>query len=87
MTECRRCGTETSRRTLKDLSPSSKLIYKVLEHEGELTQQEIIDETRLSPRTTRGGIKPLQDHDLIDSRTYLPDARQSIYYIVGDPDD
>ena len=65
-----------------DLPPSAKLVYKVLEYEGELTQAEIASESRLCPRTVRYALGKLEARDVVDSRIHLEDARQSVYRIV-----
>ncbi|MFC4439929.1 MarR family transcriptional regulator [Halostagnicola sp. GCM10023398] len=66
---------------VSELPPSSKLVYKVLEYEGSMTQEEIAAESRLCPRTVRYALGKLEDHDLIASRVSLVDARQSKYWI------
>ena len=72
---------ESERTTIADLSPSAKLVYKVLEYEGELTQEEIATESRLCARTVRYALGKLEDGDLVASRVCLDDARQSKYWI------
>ncbi|AXR78664.1 Transcriptional regulator containing HTH domain, ArsR family [Natrarchaeobaculum sulfurireducens] len=72
---------EGEQTTITDLSPSAKLVYKVLEYEGELTQEEIATESRLCARTVRYALGKLEDSDLIASRVCLDDARQSNYWI------
>ena len=71
-----------SERSLTELPPSSKLVYKVLEYEGSMTQEEIADESRLCARTVRYALGKLEDAELVASRVYLEDARQSKYRIV-----
>lgn len=66
---------------VSELPPSSKLVYKVLEYEGAMTQEEIATESRLCPRTVRYALGTLADHDAIDSRACLADARRSKYWI------
>ncbi|MDG5819918.1 MarR family transcriptional regulator [Natronococcus sp. A-GB7] len=66
---------------VSELPPSSKLVYKVLEYEGAMTQEEIALESRLCPRTVRYALGTLTDHDVVDSRVSLDDARQSKYWI------
>jgi len=62
--------------------PSAKLIVKVLEYADDpLTQQQIADRTRLSPRTVRSSIKRLKDDDVIEERVYIPDARKQLYLL------
>ncbi|UHQ95350.1 winged helix-turn-helix transcriptional regulator [Haloterrigena alkaliphila] len=67
---------------LSELPPSSKLVYKVLEYEGSMTQEEIADESRLCARTVRYALGKLETAGLITSRVYLEDARQSKYRLV-----
>lgn len=63
-----------------DAPPSAKLVVKVLEYSDDpLTQGEISDRTRLSPRTVRSSIKRLKEQDVIEERVYVPDARKQIY--------
>ncbi|GAA0663780.1 helix-turn-helix transcriptional regulator [Natronoarchaeum mannanilyticum] len=69
----------TDREVLSECPPSAKLVYKVLEHDGELTQQELAEATMLSPRTVRHALSDLDEEGLIDQRVYLADARQKIY--------
>ncbi|MEF8778955.1 MAG: ArsR family transcriptional regulator, partial [Natronomonas sp.] len=38
---------------LPDLPPSAKLVYKVLEYNGAMTQKDIVEESMLSARTVR----------------------------------
>ncbi|SIS00960.1 ATP-binding protein [Natronorubrum thiooxidans] len=71
-----------SQASLTDLPPSSKLVYKVLEYEGSMTQEEIAAESRLCSRTVRYGLGKLENEGLVSSRVYLEDARQSKYRIV-----
>lgn len=67
---------------LADLSPSAKLVYKVLEYEGELTQADIAAESRLCPRTVRYALRQLDGEGIVESRVHLEDARQSVYRIA-----
>ncbi len=71
----------TLRKTLTELPPSAKLVYKVLEHEGPLTQGEIATESRLCSRTVRYALSTLEDGDVVNRRSCLDDARQWVYWI------
>ena len=71
--------SEAVRERLEDLPPSSKFVYTILEYNGRLSQQEIIEETMLAPRTTRYGLTKLEEADLVDSRPAVHDARQTCY--------
>ncbi|ELY54735.1 ATP-binding protein [Natronococcus jeotgali] len=66
---------------VSELPPSSKLVYKVLEYEGAMTQAEIAAESRLCPRTVRHALGTLADRGVVDSRACLADARRSMYRI------
>ncbi|NGM71537.1 MarR family transcriptional regulator [Natronolimnobius sp. AArcel1] len=66
--------------SVMDLPPSAKLVYKVLEYEGSMTQEEIATESRLCSRTVRYALGKLED-DFVSSRVCLEDARQSKYTI------
>ena len=68
--------------TLYELPPSAKLVYKVLEYESNLTQEQLTTETRLPTRTVRYALTELQACDLIDEDIYFADARQRIYSLV-----
>lgn len=66
---------------LPDLPPSAKLVAKILEYEGELTQAQLAEATRLPPRTVRYAVDNLEEKDVISSRISLMDARQRIYSV------
>lgn len=77
-------GDRDPKASLAELPPSSKLVFKVLEYEGSMTQEEIAVESRLCSRTVRYALGKLEDQDLVTSRVYLEDARQSKYRIVDE---
>ncbi len=64
---------------LADLPPSAKLVYKVLEYNGGLTQKEIVQESMLSARTVRYALERLEEIGTVTEDVYFADARQSIY--------
>lgn len=70
---------------LADLPPSSKFIYKTLAEGGPLTLKGLTEETLLSARTTRYGLKQLEEADLIDSSPALHDGRQTCYSLRYGP--
>ena len=72
-------ATDDTGDDVSELSPSAKLVYKVLEYEGELTQSALATETRLCPRTVRYALSKLEAQALVDRRVHLEDARQSVY--------
>lgn len=64
---------------LCDLPPSAKLVYKVLEYDGKMTQRQLVEETRLSARTVRYALNELQSVDAIEKDIYFADARKRLY--------
>ncbi|MFB6138090.1 MAG: helix-turn-helix transcriptional regulator [Halobacteriaceae archaeon] len=68
---------------LEDLPPSAKLVVKVLEYNGGLTQKQIVEKSRLSQRTVRDALDRLQESEVVDKEIYIPDARQNIYRLVA----
>ena len=72
---------ETDGEELEDLPPSAKLVFKVLEYDGPLTQKQIVQESMLSARTVRYALERLEDIGIVDEDIYFADARQSLYRI------
>jgi len=70
---------------VSDLPPSAKLIVKVLEYNGTLTQSELVDKSRLSPRTVRHALKELDKAGVVESEISLADARQKLYSLKIEP--
>ncbi|MFX1438908.1 MAG: MarR family transcriptional regulator [Promethearchaeota archaeon] len=68
----------------QDLPPSAKLVLKVLEYQGQLTQKEIVDETLLPPRTVRYALSLLMSDGLVSKRVSLRDSRQGLYRVAND---
>ena len=66
---------------LVDVPPSAKLVYKVLEYEGPLTQKDIISKTFLPPRTVRRALQLLFEKGLIGEVPNIRDLRQRLYYV------
>jgi transcription initiation factor IIE alpha subunit len=69
------------RDTVEALPPSAKLVFKILEWGGPLTQQQIVEESLLSARTARHALNQLSDADLVDEEIYVLDARQKLYVL------
>lgn len=74
---------DPQRAALADLPPSAKLVALALTQRGRMTQQQLAEETLLSPRTTRHALTELEDADVVTSRVSFMDARQSLYSIAG----
>ena len=77
------CRQARQTANLRDLAPSAKLVFKTLQYSGDLTQKEIAEETRLSPRTVRYALETLEEHDIVSSRVNFQDARQQIYTLTA----
>jgi NAD+ kinase len=64
-----------------ELPPSAKLVLKVLEYQGSMTQKRIIEETNLPPRTVRYALSLLVADALVRKQISLRDSRQALYSI------
>lgn len=71
-----------SERTIADVPPSAKLVYKVLEYNGALTQKQIVERSMLSQRTVRDALARLREIDVVSEEVYIPDARQNLYELT-----
>lgn len=69
---------------VRNLRPSAKLVLKILEYNDELTQQEIVEKSRLSPRTIRYALDRLQEAAVVEKDIYFPDVRQNLYRLTGE---
>lgn len=67
---------------LRDVPPSAKLVAKTLEYEGELTQGQLAEQTRLPRRTVRYALGELEPKGIVTSRIYLGDARKRLYSLA-----
>jgi transcription initiation factor IIE alpha subunit len=65
-----------------ELPPSAKLVFKVLEYNGALTQKGIVEKSRLSQRTVRDALDRLDEADVVEQNVYIQDARQSLYRLA-----
>jgi predicted transcriptional regulator len=75
-------GTEEEE-SLDDLPPSAKLVFKVLEYNGPLTQKGIVEESMLSARTVRYALERLEGIGIVDEDVYFADARQNLYQLTA----
>ena len=71
-----------SEESVRDLPPSGKLVLKVLEYNGGLTQKQIVEKSRLSQRTVRDALDRLQEQEIVEKNIYIPDARQNLYTLT-----
>ena len=72
-------GNNTRIAQIGHLPPSAKLVYKVLESGGQLTQKDLIRETSLPSRTVRYALNRLREEKILVEHYYFTDARQSLY--------
>ena len=77
----------TTDELVQDLPPSAKLVWKVLEYNGGLTQKQIVENSRLSQRTVRDALDRLQAADVVEKDIYIPDARQNLYRLALDEEE
>jgi predicted transcriptional regulator len=77
--------TESEGEGIADLPPSAKLVYKVLEYDGPLTQKGIVEESMLSARTVRYALERLDEVGVIEEDVYFADARQNLYELTEPP--
>ncbi|MFW6003664.1 MAG: MarR family transcriptional regulator [Halanaeroarchaeum sp.] len=70
------------REKLRELPPSAKLVAKVLEYNGTLTQSAIAERTLLPARTVRYAIGRLEDQGVVTSRHSISDARKRLYRLA-----
>lgn len=75
--------TETAEDVAHELPPSAKLVFKVLEYQGQLSQKEIIEETMLPPRTVRYALSLLMSEGLVTKKLSLRDSRQGLYHVTN----
>lgn len=61
--------------------PSAKLVYIVLDKEGELTQTELAEESHLPQRTVRRTLKNLEEDGIVRQRSSIHNANENIYRI------
>ena len=64
---------------VQDLPPSAKLVAKILEYNGALTQSQLAAETLLPARTVRYALSRLEEIDVVESRFSFNDARKRVY--------
>lgn len=64
---------------LRYLPASAKFLYRILAHEGNMTQKDLIGASLLPERTTRYAIGLLVNKGLVTSQPHFSDARQTVY--------
>ena len=66
---------------LFNMPPSSKLLLKILEYEGAMTQKELTKKTMLPDRTVRMAMSHLLEKGYVTKKVSIRDSRQKIYEI------
>jgi DNA-binding MarR family transcriptional regulator len=61
------------------LSPSTKLVLKILQLNGWMKQREIVGETTLPPRTVKYAIKKLKEQKIVQEKPDFKDMRSKYY--------
>ncbi len=61
------------------LPPSSKTVLQILDSGGAMTHKDLVQKSKLAPRTVRYALKKLKEHKLIIEKFNFRDARQIIY--------
>jgi predicted transcriptional regulator len=61
------------------LPPSSRTVLEILDTGGAMTHKDLVQKTRLAPRTVRYALKKLKERQLIIEKFNFRDARQIIY--------
>ncbi|MDD3136437.1 MAG: helix-turn-helix transcriptional regulator [Methanoregula sp.] len=61
------------------LPPSSRTVLGILNAGGAMTHKDIVEKSKLAPRTVRYALKKLKDRHLIIEKFNFRDARQIIY--------
>ncbi len=84
MTEQPSDASRKSQADLQELPPSAKLVAKILEYEGSLTQAELAEETLLPTRTLHTALSRLEEQGLVSARVSFLDGRQRVYSLTGD---
>lgn len=64
---------------IAELPPSAKLVAKVLEYNGTLSQRELAEQTMLPARTVRYAISRLEEVDAVETQFSFTDARKRLY--------
>lgn len=68
------------------LPPSSKTVLEILDLGGAMTHKDLVQKSRLAPRTVRYALKKLKERQLIIEKFNFRDARQIIYQNRSSPD-
>lgn len=65
------------------LSPATKLVFKILQLNGWMTQGEIVKETYLPVRTVKYALRNLREKAVIQEKPNFDDLRMKFYRFRG----
>jgi len=68
---------------LAELPPSAKLVYFVLDREGPLTREELLEESLLPGRTARSALDRLEEVGVMRRKFAFDDGVERLYAVVG----
>lgn len=68
-------------RTLREMPPSARTVYEVLQTQGPLTHKALVDEAGIPGRTVRYAVRRLRDAGLLGARCNLMDCRQCFFFV------
>ena len=74
--------SESARDRVADLPPSAKLVYFVLDCEGPLTRDELLEESLLPSRTARSAMDELEEAGVLERKYYFEDGVERLYELV-----
>ena len=74
--------SESAPTQVADLPPSAKLVYFVLDAEGPLTRDELLEESLLPSRTARSAMDQLQEIGVLERKYYFEDGVERLYELV-----
>lgn len=69
------------RERLRPLTPSAKLVARILAENGPLPQGNIAEQSLLPMRTVRNALTTLEDADLVAVRPGLQDTHKQVYVL------
>jgi DNA-binding MarR family transcriptional regulator len=61
------------------LPPSSMTVLQILDNGGAMTHKDLVNKSKLAPRTVRYALKKLKEQQMIIEKFNFRDARQIIY--------
>lgn len=75
--------TTVNQKSLRNLSPSARIVFQILETEKQMRANEIDSQAPYSRRTVRYALRQLQNARLITQIPDMLDARRNFYAIIS----